>query len=181
MIRKCMLLLVIFAAYSTLFARTSQCRTFQHLVVFGDSLSDNGIDDGHGFLRYSNGKVWPEYLSEAMAAKSVEVRAWSGANDLHDPDTKISSEQVAANVMTALKQLVAKGVRHVMVWNLITSVIPLDADGAVTRIAGQFENTKTPWKGTKFYPEKGEWFWFDHWHYMTESHMHLAREVFDAL
>ena len=51
----------------------------EHLVVFGDSHSDNGFDDGHGFESYSNGKVWPEYLADSLRVKTLDVRAWGGA------------------------------------------------------------------------------------------------------
>ena len=254
------------------FTGISQAKSFQHLVVFGDSLSDNGIDDGHGFLRYSNGKVWPEYLAERIGAKTVDVRAWSGAmsgmgnynsnakdwsgllwqvreytpttamdetliiaeigtNDLHDPDMKITPKQVVGNVVKALEQLSSKGVKHLMLWNLNTTLVPpgytdkkyewfeyyktkkdaaieqfgqfnlliqnavadfnkrdksiqvilFDANSAVAEIAKEFTNTTTPWKGTKFYPKKGEWFWFDHWHFMTETHKYLSDYVFKAL
>ena len=244
-------------------------KTFQNLVVFGDSLSDNGIDNGHGFLRNSNGKMWPEYLAELMGLQSLEIRAWSGAmsgmgnynsnarewsgllwqvqkftpttamnntliivqigtNDLHDPDIKITTEQVVTNVVITLEKLAAKGVRYLMLWNLNASllspgyidekynlfdyykdkkdaateqfrqfnlqihaavndfnkkqnsmqVILFDTNSVIARIKKEFENTTAPWKETGFFPKKGGWFWFDHWHYMTETHKYLSEHVF---
>ncbi len=272
MIRKTGLSIIIGIALCVAASGISQAKTFPHLVVFGDSLSDNGIDDGNGFMRKSNGKVWPEYLAEMMGAKTVDVRAWSGAmsglgnyspnakdwsgllwqvqkytpstvmdetlvvveigtNDLHDPDTKVTPAQVVENVMKALEGLSSKGVKHLMLWNLNASlvspgytdekyqwfdyyknkkdaateqfrqfnllivdavddfnkkqksmqVILFDADAAVAEIAKQFKNTTTPWYDTKYFPEKGGWFWFDHWHYMTETHKYLAEHIFQAL
>ncbi len=60
-------------------AAGAEAPAFDAVVAFGDSMSDDGFDDGHGFLRYSNGKVWVEYLGEMLGASKVEVRAWSGA------------------------------------------------------------------------------------------------------
>lgn len=50
----------------------------EKIVAFGDSFSDNGFDDGHGFRRYSNGKVWVEHLGDLLGAE-VDDRAWGGA------------------------------------------------------------------------------------------------------
>ena len=52
---------------------------FEYIVAFGDSISDNGFDDGYGFKRPSNGKIWVEYLGEMLGDSVVESRAWSGA------------------------------------------------------------------------------------------------------
>lgn len=45
------------------------------LVVFGDGLSDDGaevsIHESHGFLRNSNGPIWPEYLNRMLACDKV--------------------------------------------------------------------------------------------------------------
>jgi lysophospholipase L1-like esterase len=272
MIKKSALSIMIFIALFIFGPGISHAIEFQHLVVFGDSLSDNGIDDGHGFLRYSNGKVWPEYLAERMGVKTLEVRAWSGAmsgmgnynsnakdwsglswqvqeftpattmentliivqigtNDLHDPDMKITPAQVVDNVVKVLKQLSSKGAKNIILWNLNTTlvspgytdkkyewfdyykskkeaaikqfkkfnqliqdavngfnakqktirVVLFDADSALTEIAKKFENITTPWKGTKYYPKKGGWFWFDHWHYMTVTHRYIADYLFKSL
>lgn len=50
------------------------------LIVFGDSLSDNGVDlynDKDGFRRYSTGPVWPEYLSKMLNFELMDY-AYSG-------------------------------------------------------------------------------------------------------
>ncbi|KJH48846.1 hypothetical protein DICVIV_05036, partial [Dictyocaulus viviparus] len=39
------------------------------LIVFGDTLSDDGVEavgESHGFVRNSNGKVWPEYVNRML-------------------------------------------------------------------------------------------------------------------
>ena len=247
-------------------------KKFQHLVVFGDSLSDNGIDNGHGFLRNSNGRMWSEYLAELMELKSFEVRAWSGAmsgmgnynpnagewsglrwqvqnfmpttamndtlvivqigtNDLHDPEMNITTEQVVANIIHTLEELSVKGARHLMLWNLNASLVSpgyidqkyelfdyykgrkdaateqfkkfnvqihaavcnfngkqnsmqvnlFDANSAIATIGKQFNDTTMPWRETAFFPKKGGWFWFDHWHYMTETHKYLSGHIFHDL
>ena len=52
---------------------------FKNIIAFGDSISDNAFDDGHGFRRYSNGKIWVEHLGDMLGSEFVEVRAWGGA------------------------------------------------------------------------------------------------------
>lgn len=245
---------------------------FNQIVVFGDSMSDNGIDDGAGFRRYSNGMIWAEHLGVMMNGADVTVLAWGGAmssegnyspaakdwsgllwqvaqyepsgdmdetlfivqigtNDLHDPDMKIAPAQVAANIGEAVKVLAEKGAEHIMVWNLFTSptspgyidekyewydyykekpeqalalykelnsILPesfdamkaaspgvtyyyFEADKAMDAIVPKFENTTDVWIGSKLYPEAGGWIWFDHWHFMTETHKHIAEAVMDTL
>ncbi len=58
--------------------------TFRRFVVFGDSLSDDGIDtrtDIHGFGRISNGPVWSEYLAKRIGLECghTENYAYQGA------------------------------------------------------------------------------------------------------
>ncbi|MCM0755330.1 SGNH/GDSL hydrolase family protein [Desulfovibrio aminophilus] len=48
------------------------------IVSFGDSLSDTGFSDGHGFGRSSNGPTWVEYLAERLGAR-LTCLAWGGA------------------------------------------------------------------------------------------------------
>lgn len=58
-----------------------------HLVIFGDSLSDDGIEAdtedtnrvSHGFARNSNGAVWPEYLQRMLGCHKYHNFAYSGA------------------------------------------------------------------------------------------------------
>ncbi len=49
------------------------------IVAFGDSFTDNGHVDGHGFNRDTNGKVWVEYLSDMLNCDNLDNRAWGGA------------------------------------------------------------------------------------------------------
>ncbi len=243
--------------------------SFRHIVLFGDSLSDNGFEDGHGFKRSSNGRVWSEYLSEMLGTQSTSIRAWSGAtsgignyyeeakdwsgllwqienfqamagigetlaiiqigtNDLHDPDLNIKPQTVIANIVQSLTNLLQKGIKQAIVWNLNTSVtspaytdesyemydyykekmstayerfvefnqlIPqaiegfnsqqshmnvvlFDVNRVIGRISTRFKNLTTPWLDIRYYPEKSGWFWYDHWHYMTETHHYLAESVY---
>ncbi|MEA2059964.1 MAG: SGNH/GDSL hydrolase family protein [Thermodesulfobacteriota bacterium] len=57
---------------------TSSAMAWTHIVAFGDSLSDNGSEDGCGIQRFSNGDVWVEYFAEQMDC-TLEDRAWGGA------------------------------------------------------------------------------------------------------
>ena len=52
---------------------------YKNIVAFGDSFTDNGYIDGHGFNRDTNGFVWVEYLAEMIDCPNVENRAWGGA------------------------------------------------------------------------------------------------------
>lgn len=246
--------------------------TYRHLVVFGDSYSDTGFDNGHGFRRYSNGRVWPEYLAEKMQVATLDVRAWGGAlsgrgnynsnakdwsgllwqveqykpdtkltdtlffieigtNDLHDPDLKTPTAQVVANILKAIKKLSSLGAKQIIVWNVNSTLMApgysdeqyecysyykskgelakrlylefnhyleealhhvnsdqdevrvelFDANAALVDISTQFENTTTPWLDSRFYPVKHGWLWFDHWHFMTETHSYLAEYIYDNI
>jgi len=74
---------------------TQQPAPIQALYVFGDSLSDTGsvFRATNGFYppnppyfqgRYSNGRVWVEYLSDQLAVKQVNNFAWGGATTMND-------------------------------------------------------------------------------------------------
>ncbi|SIS75696.1 SGNH/GDSL hydrolase family protein [Neptunomonas antarctica] len=54
---------------------------FSKVVAFGDSVSDNGFQDGAGFQPYTNGYVWVEYLAHSLPGGPVPVKshAWGGA------------------------------------------------------------------------------------------------------
>ena len=247
-------------------------REIKALVVFGDSMSDNGHVDGHGFFRSSNGKVWPEYLSDMLSPEKLDVRAWGGAtsgqgnynanasdwsgllwqvdryepaydmartlvvveigfNDLHDPENEIQPQQVVDNVIKALNRLAVKGVRNLVVWNIFTSPVSpgytdvnydqyqhyhgkqdqarrdfaeynallpaalaefekshpsvkllfFDADRIIAKIAERFQDKTSTWQFTWYAPDKDKWFFFDHWHFMTDVHRHIAREIFALL
>lgn len=53
-------------------------RNFALLCAFGDSFSDNGFSDGHGFRRYSETSTWVEYLAQ-MLDIPITDRAYGGA------------------------------------------------------------------------------------------------------
>lgn len=54
---------------------------FTKVAAFGDSVSDNGFKDGAGFMPYTNGLVWVEYLANSLPGGPVPVKsyAWGGA------------------------------------------------------------------------------------------------------
>ncbi|MDL2259849.1 hypothetical protein LJB99_03095 [Deltaproteobacteria bacterium OttesenSCG-928-K17] len=51
---------------------------FTALISFGDSFSDNGFADGHGFKRYCEAWTWVEYLAQ-MLNLPHDNHAWGGA------------------------------------------------------------------------------------------------------
>ena len=54
-------------------------KTSRKIVAFGDSFTDNGYINGHGFNRDTNGYVWVEYLAKMIECQEVDNRAWGGA------------------------------------------------------------------------------------------------------
>ena len=65
-----------------LFSAPGYCfASFSKTVAFGDSVSDNGFQDGAGFQPYTNGYVWVEYLAHSLPGGPVPVKsyAWGGA------------------------------------------------------------------------------------------------------
>ncbi|EFP05127.1 hypothetical protein GCK72_005776 [Caenorhabditis remanei] len=81
--------LLIVLIFSTFFATLEtrilhRPRDFRcgRLIVFGDSLSDDGVEaegESHGFLRNCNGKVWPEYVNAMLECDRYVNYAYSGA------------------------------------------------------------------------------------------------------
>uniref|UniRef100_A0A914WB34 SGNH hydrolase-type esterase domain-containing protein n=1 Tax=Plectus sambesii TaxID=2011161 RepID=A0A914WB34_9BILA len=61
---------------------------FQQLIIFGDSLTDDGVEAqglSHGFTRFSNGPVWPEYLNTMLeTGGNYSNYAYSGAKSDND-------------------------------------------------------------------------------------------------
>jgi len=51
---------------------------FTAIVAFGDSYTDNGFADGHGFQRYTETITWAEYLANALELP-IDDWAWGGA------------------------------------------------------------------------------------------------------
>lgn len=88
----------------------------ERIVSFGDSLSDTGFSQGHGFGRYSNGPTWVEYLAQRLGA-SLLCRAWGGArtdqgNCSGPPDWsglawQIGKHEVAADPKATLYTILA--------------------------------------------------------------------------
>ena len=67
-----------FLAFSS-FILDGSAQDFKLIVAFGDSFTDNGYVDGHGFDRDTNGLVWVEYLANFINCPKVDNRAWGGA------------------------------------------------------------------------------------------------------
>ena len=65
--------------YVFLFPISGSAQNFKNIVAFGDSFTDNGYINGHGFNRDTNGYVWVEYLAEMLDCQAVDNRAWGGA------------------------------------------------------------------------------------------------------
>jgi phospholipase/lecithinase/hemolysin len=77
------------------------------IVAFGDSLSDNGTDDGYGLCLASNGPVWLDYLAESMRDVELEDLALCGARTdgpiVPDPDgINIGLKQQVSNYIDSL-------------------------------------------------------------------------------
>src|SRR5690242_3934373 len=71
---------VLLATCLIIFAQGSYAALkIERLVIFGDSLSDIGTNPNGGFNRYSNGRVWPEYLMANNHALAVDDYAYGGA------------------------------------------------------------------------------------------------------
>ena len=62
-----------------LFPIQGNSQSYKTIVAFGDSFTDNGYIDGHGFNRDTNGYVWVEYLADMLECNEVDNRAWGGA------------------------------------------------------------------------------------------------------
>ena len=62
-----------------LFSFSGKSQNFKTIVAFGDSFTDNGYVNGHGFNRDTNGLVWVEYLAKMIECREVDNRAWGGA------------------------------------------------------------------------------------------------------
>ena len=71
--------LLITLIYLSLFPLPGNAQNFKHVVAFGDSFTDNGYINGHGFNRDTNGYVWVEYLAELIKCETLDNRAWGGA------------------------------------------------------------------------------------------------------
>lgn len=147
-------LLFIFIFLSSASGLNAQNMEIKHIIVFGDSLSDRGYSQEGGFNRYSNGKVWPEYLSETIQANLADYAwggaktgmgnyhgmewsgllwqvkrfpgvqdsehtlaiIWIGVNDLIDGADV--SEQAVNNIASAIDELLAKNIKHIVLVTL---------------------------------------------------------------
>ena len=81
--------ILLFIAFFIIFNISSNNLAFgdtniSQIVVFGDSMSDDGSDDGFGFRKYSNGLVWGEYLGQNLCYSCTQIVAFGGAKSNHE-------------------------------------------------------------------------------------------------
>lgn len=69
-----------------LFPFSTSAFAYSQIVAFGDSLSDNGPDDGWGIDVYSNGPVWVDYLAQDLGVGLLDM-AYGGARTDYHPST----------------------------------------------------------------------------------------------
>ncbi len=56
---------------------------YRGMVVFGDSLSDNGPADGYGLRVSSNGRVWADHLAEQLGVVLLDMAHSSAETNYH--------------------------------------------------------------------------------------------------
>ena len=64
-------------------APSANAGTYSGIVVFGDSLSDDGPADGYGLRVSSNGRVWADYLAERLGVALLDMAYSSAETDYH--------------------------------------------------------------------------------------------------
>ena len=71
-----------------LFPFSTSAFAYSQIVAFGDSLSDNGGADGHGFVRSTDpdGLVWVDYLAQDLGVGLLDM-AYGGARTDYHPST----------------------------------------------------------------------------------------------
>ena len=65
------------------FSMSATVSAYSGMVVFGDSLSDNGPADGYGLRISSNGRVWADYLAERLGVALLDMAHSSAATNYH--------------------------------------------------------------------------------------------------
>ena len=65
------------------FSMPATVSAYSGMVVFGDSLSDNGPADGYGLRISSNGRVWADYLAERLGVALLDMAHSSAATNYH--------------------------------------------------------------------------------------------------
>ncbi|KAK6738293.1 hypothetical protein RB195_020418 [Necator americanus] len=81
-----LVVLLLGSVHARIFHKPREFRC-QSLIVFGDSLSDDGVEaigESHGFARNSNGKIWPEYVERMLQCDEYLNYAYSGAKSSMD-------------------------------------------------------------------------------------------------
>ncbi len=76
-----------------LFPFSTSAFAYSQIVAFGDSLSDNGPDDGWGIDVYSNGPVWIDYLAQDLGVGLLDM-AYGGARTDTTPKRKLGYWQM---------------------------------------------------------------------------------------
>ncbi len=66
-----------------LLALSANAGAYSGIVVFGDSLSDDGPADGYGLRISSNDRVWADYLAERLRVGLLDMAYSSAETDYH--------------------------------------------------------------------------------------------------
>lgn len=67
------------------FTIVTGAHAYSGIIAFGDSLSDNGVADGVGFVRMSDGPVWVDYLAQDYGLTESYINfAFSGATSYYN-------------------------------------------------------------------------------------------------
>ena len=72
--------------------------TFDHIVAFGDSLSDNGPGDGFGYGVSSNGDVWVDQLADSLGVGLLDM-AFGGARTYGAPNYLVPPSDASFGVL----------------------------------------------------------------------------------
>ena len=191
------------------FTSALQAQEFTHIVAFGDSFTDNGYIDGHGFNRDSNGKVWVEYLSDKLQAENLDNRAWGGArtDDGHylgfdwsglnwqidrfelesKPEETLFTVWIGVNDYWDAKNDPADSVNNIerglekLIAKGAKHLVVLDIGSFMDGYAKKHDFAATPWRGSYAFPDPEKYLWYDEWHPMTQCHLEIAEMVHRVL
>ncbi|KAJ1371907.1 hypothetical protein KIN20_033944 [Parelaphostrongylus tenuis] len=125
------------------------------MIVFGDSLSDDGVEavgESHGFMRNSNGKVWPEYVEQMLQCDLTGgvIDFFAGEKD---------ATNVVANIEACIESITQAMSSGTL---LVLSVLDL----------GTSPGVRAAEDSTELQQRLGE--------LVSETNRHLARIVFDS-
>jgi phospholipase/lecithinase/hemolysin len=133
----CFLLAVLMVLSSS--AATQERPTFDHLVVFGDSLSDMGNAG-----RFSNGPVWVEQLAEMLKLPLTASERGGQNFAVGGARVEAGPQSLRAQVEEFLKQPRPSGRTLYVIWgggnDVLTSIGEPDATSKVNAAAASLKN-----------------------------------------